>query len=290
MLVINFVSELEPALFAREADRYPGVDFNYSSAPIGSALNVFYGPQANEVSLDIRKSSFFVMTEPPEICRWPLEYLRCFRLVLGPNFRYTRNLSNFFRADGLLPWRIGVAHEIGQDRPTLSRADIADLGLPDRDLVTTVVSSKKGTRMQRERIALTRYLEEHLDGFIVFGRDDNFIADKKDALVMGRYHLAVENSAHEGSFTEKLADPLLVGNTVFYGGHRKSLRGLNRRTIIAIDASRPKAVLEIIKRTRNEGETSESMSAKLENRNLILRDFNLHRQVVAAAQVAGFFH
>lgn len=284
---IHFVSELHPQLLARQEVIDPRVKFTYSHEPVPGALNVFYGNQKVRFDPLICRSSFFVVTEPPEIYRWSLTELAQYRLVLAPRFGYLRMLDNFFPSHGLLPWRIGVAHEVGRDIPNLQRAEIANLEFPTPNLLTTVVSSKRRTRLHRKRIALTKYLDKRLDNFVVFGRDTNPIADKAEALAMARYHLAIENSFHDGYFTEKLTDPLLIGNTVFYGGHPGSLRPFSSGNIVLIDPDKPRQVLEQIKRKLDEADNTDVVRAKSRNRDAILRTFNLHSQVVIAAEKEG---
>jgi hypothetical protein len=287
ILRVNFVTDVNSQLLARQEVNDPRVGFTYSQAPVNDALNVIYGTHNIFYGGPTQRCSFFVMTEPPEVYRWRLRELAQYRLVLAPNFDYLRRLDNFVPAYGLLPWRIGVAHEFGRDIPNLSKADIAKVEFPTHNLLTTVMSSKWRTRLQRKRIALTNYLEKRLDNFVVFGREINPIEDKVEALTMARYHLAVENSIHPGYFTEKLTDPLLVGNTVFYGGHQESLRGFSQRNIVLIDPEKPRQVLEQIERKLDEPETQEVMNARSGNREAVLETLNLHRQVVIAAEREG---
>ncbi len=53
----------------------------------------------------------------------------------------------------------------------------------------------------------------------VFGVGRNPLADTADVLTRFREHLAVENLIQPGYWTEKLADPVLLQNFVFYDGH-----------------------------------------------------------------------
>ena len=286
-LAINFVTDIDFKLLERQQVSDKRVQFFYSTSPAEDALNVIYGAQSDKYDGFDRRSAFFVVTEPPEIHRWRPRDLIGYRLVLGPYYSYLVTLSNFFPVYGIYPWRLGVAHELGRHAPTLTKTNLMSADFPNRNLVSTVMSLKSRTGLQRKRIQLCNFLEKKIDDFVVFGRDTNPVEDKFDALIAGRFHLAVENASHFGFFTEKLTDPLLVGNTVFYGGHPWSIPGLNPASIVSIDVENPRAVLDQIKRMRDEPQSEEEVSARAHNRFAVMATLNIHRQVIRAAECEG---
>jgi hypothetical protein len=52
----------------------------------------------------------------------------------------------------------------------------------------------------------------------IYGRGINPVPDKYEVLRKFRYHLALENCVQDDYWSEKLADPILALNKVFYYG------------------------------------------------------------------------
>lgn len=277
-MLVNFVCEV-PELIAREAVKHRKFYFTYSRHPIAGATNVFLGPWDEELAFSCAKGSVFVVTEPPEIHRWSISFLRAFSAVISPPFRYLQELPNFHLGQGLLPWRIGVRHEIGDPIPKLSFTEISGLALPQDPILTAVISDKTATRMHRKRLDLVHFLQKRIKNFVVYGRGHELIPDKIDALSTGRFHLAIENSSHQDYFTEKLTDPLLVGNFLFYGGHRSTVKLFSRGGIAFVDPESPRRTLWEIQRHLDTEASDQEVSSRLRNRDLVLKQFNLHVQV-----------
>jgi hypothetical protein len=85
-------------------------------------------------------------------------------------------------------------------------------------VLSVIVSSKARTPLQQQRLRFVDYLEKKMTHVDVWGEGRRFAADKADVLGTSRYHLAIENSQHPGYWTEKLSDPILMSNFVFYQG------------------------------------------------------------------------
>lgn len=104
-----------------------------------------------------------------------------------------------------------------------------------------IVSTRARTPFQVARLRLGDYLLEHLDLLEVFGVGHQPVDDKATVLSQ-HYNLAVENSAHRGYWTEKLADPILMGCFVFYGGHSSVLEVFSGEGLRLIDPFDPEKV------------------------------------------------
>jgi hypothetical protein len=102
--------------------------------------------------------------------------------------------------------------------PRLSRLDFKNGFQPKKNRISAVFSEKSGTLLQKQRLRLADYLAQHLEIFDIYGGPDSRVEDKAEVLSRSRYHLAIENSIHRGYWTEKLSDPILMDNFVFYGG------------------------------------------------------------------------
>jgi hypothetical protein len=101
---------------------------------------------------------------------------------------------------------------------SLTRDQLASPGNPVRDVLSVIVSSKARTPLQQQRLRFVDYLEKMMTQVDVWGEGRRFAGDKADVLRSSRYHLAIENSQHPGYWTEKLSDPILMSNCVFYQG------------------------------------------------------------------------
>jgi len=85
--------------------------------------------------------------------------------------------------------------------------------------VSVVTSSKNDTPMQRQRLAFIKYLQEKKSlPLAIYGRGYLPIRDKFEVLSRSTHHLALENSSHEGNWTEKLSDSILTLNKTYYIG------------------------------------------------------------------------
>lgn len=277
---VNIVSDEMPEIFAREAPSAERFSITYSTVPQHAAINVFFGVMPKVPDDAVRKQSILFVAEPPEIHRYSREMLSSFRWVLAPEYRYLRGLPNFVPIAGCVPWRIGIEHETGNPKLTLTRDQIASLEPPTQHVLTAVVSEKSKTPLQKRRIRFVDLLSRELPNFQLFGRERRPVADKIDAHLMGRFHFASENSSHRACFSEKLTDGLLVGNHVFYSGHRSALRFFDPRSITMLDLRFPALALKKVKSVMARAYTEEDARAALDNRARVLDEYNFQTQLI----------
>ena len=274
----------------RQNPGFAHYDFTYSQQPVPADFHVYLGAPKPWPTQEVMRSSGVILLEPPEIEKYPVEQLSCFQFVLAPNFRYLSGLPNHRPGLALLPWRIGLDFEIGNSAPalTLSAGDIRREALPKAPLLTAVVSGKTRTKAQKARLELVKYFQQHLGNFRVYGRDSYPIPDKADAHRAGIFHLAVENSRHAGYSTEKLIDPILMGNHVFYWGDPAGVTTFGRESVTPINLWRPRSALKSVVRVMSRFDPANYKEIALNNRERILTTLNFHAQLVTAiAEVAG---
>lgn len=287
--IINMVvAEHLIPLVARQEISSKSLSFEYSAQPRLGVHNVFLKIPAREAVEKFAKSSTLVLLEPPEILRYPKSVLRRFACVIGPRFPATENLENFYQAGGLTIWRIGVDHEFGPPRVRLSSAELCSMPLPEGGQLSTVVSGKRNTFMQRRRLRLARELERTSPIFHSFGRNSRVIADKLEAHLVGAFHLAVENSSHPDYFTEKLTDGLLAGNHIFYGGHPASVTHFDSRSITLLDLRRGVNYnLGKIAERVSAPTSQEDLAARFINRKIVAERQNLHAHLARMIALRG---
>ena len=141
------------------------------------------------------------------------------------------------------------------------------------ELLSTIVSSKNFLPGHRKRLLFTSKLMEEKDiGMHVYGYGFNEIADKRDALVPYKYHLAIENGVHPHYWTEKLADPILGKCIVFYHGAQKVNEYFSKETVIPIDINDTEKSINIIKETIAKNNINEEILNK--NKSVLINKYN----------------
>ncbi|MEM6619325.1 MAG: hypothetical protein AAF631_08490 [Pseudomonadota bacterium] len=177
----------------------------------------------------------FVAGEPEDIHPYAAGFLNQFGQVVAPG---TKPLETRRRAESpCLPWFVGFdfAHPEG----AWSFETLRDLrpGLRD-DRISIVTSRKATTPYHSQRLAFIEHLKAVMpDEIVLYGREFRPVADKADALLPHRYHLALENGAGRYSWTEKLADPLICGALPFYVGCENVVDELPADAVLPLDLS-----------------------------------------------------
>lgn len=105
-----------------------------------------------------------------------------------------------------------------------------------RDRVSFVMSHKKKQVGHKLRHALRDYLRQRAFDCDVMGGKDNYIADKCQALLPYKYTVAIENSAYDDYWTEKIADAYLCWCMPVYWGAPNVASYFPAESMIRLDA------------------------------------------------------
>lgn len=223
-MLVNIVSQVPGAIWARELPTDVEHDYVHTSEPVAADVHVIYGIRSRlEIPNDL-SNVFFVASEPPEIREYNLATLRRYRRVLAPAFSYLSVLPNFTKVSAIAPWWVGTNsggdqhYDAQAVRISMAREQLGQVRRPVRDVLSVIMSSKARTPLQQQRLRLVDYLERKMTEISIWGGSRPVADDKADVLGISRYHLAIENSQHSGYWTEKLSDPMLMSNFVFYQG------------------------------------------------------------------------
>ena len=223
-MIVNIVSQIPRAIWQRELPTDLEHEYVHTGEPVEADIHVVYGLRSRLEILNSVSNTFFVASEPPEIREYNLKILRRYRRVLAPTFPYLSGLPNFVKVSAIAPWWVGTHAGGGEHYDeravdvSLTRDQLASPSSPVRDVLSVIVSSKARTPLQQQRLRFVDYLEKKITHIDVWGEGRRFAIDKADVLGASRYHLAIENSQHPGYWTEKLSDPILMSNLVFYQG------------------------------------------------------------------------
>ena len=197
------------------------MSYVFSQSPVEADFHVIYHKKTKMIVPNDRNRIAFVITEPPEIETIKLEYLEQFGVVFTPEFDYLKDLQNIEFSGGLLPWQAGFTFNNGEVVQNRTLDEIVNSWCSERPILLSVITSdKKLTPQQKQRLDFIAYLKSEIRGVEVFGRGFNEIDDKAEVLLKSRYHLALENSSHNGYWTEKFIDPLICGTQIIYAGDK----------------------------------------------------------------------
>ncbi len=282
---VNVVSDIDPELLRRQ-EPPSSLGFTYSPEPINADWSVVLGVTRSLALPNPRARCFFIATEPPDVMEYDLAALSHYGLVIAGQFRYLRSLSTLSVCTGLLPWRVGIAIEQHHPTVTMSRADFLELPLPTKPTISVVTSDKALTSTQVRRLRLIDFLAKHMPELQVFGRDVRLVNDKADALRMSQFHLALENCRQPRFWTEKLSDPILMGNVTFYSGGNDWRRDFpGESAIFEIDVDHPSRAYRQIRSTLDGFVHEDHFPEILANRTKVLDHANLHSAIERA--IAG---
>lgn len=175
-------------------------------------LMVMDEPPAGYVTLIPKCRRVLFLTEPPEVKLYPPSYLKQFGTVVSPFGARGVTDACVIRENPCYPWHLGVEITDGGCKSMYhSLNDFRDMPVPLKNRGLSVICSNKAiTSAQRKRIAFVEKLQARFgDAVDAYGRGRKPISDKAQAILPYKYHLVLENSYLENSWTEKLSDTWL---------------------------------------------------------------------------------
>lgn len=282
-MIVNIVSQIPAAIWQRELPTDVEHEYVHSGEPVQADIHVVYGLRSRVDIPNRLSNALFVASEPPEIREYNLKILRRYRRVLAPAFPYLSGLPNFAKVSAIAPWWVGT-HAGGREHYdqqavdiSLTREQLVSERNPVRDVLSVIVSSKARTPLQQQRLRFVDYLEKKMTHIDVWGEGRRFAADKADVLGVSRYHLAIENSQHPGYWTEKLADPILMSNFVFYQGAPDVGATFDTTGIEQIDCWDMDGSYRRISDIMAANAWTSSFEARESNRRVLLEHHSFHR-------------
>lgn len=235
--------------------------------------------EEEEVAFVQSGRAVLITLEPPMTREYQPDFLAQFDLVVSchRNLRHP-NVRNEYQGQ---PWHIGMDKgPEATDRTTigsdLTYDDFVAMQMPPKRAALSVVCSASsrlsGHRARREFVdRLQTRLGERVDAF---GRGVRPIADKAEAILPYRYHIALENSRLPDYWTEKLADAYLGWSFPIYWGCPNIGDYFPEGSLVAIDISRPTEAIDIVEMTISKELGPERLSALSAARALVLDRYN----------------
>ena len=224
--------------------------------------------------------AILITLEPPQTREYQPGFLEQFDLVVTCH----RNLphSNVRVEYQGQVWHIGMhkgadANDRSAFHAILGYDELLRMPPPPKTAKLSVLCSAStrlpGHRARREFVdRLQSKLGDRID---VFGRGIRPVADKADAILPYRYHVALENTQLGDYWTEKLSDSYLGWSFPIYWGAPNIGDYLPKESLLAIEIEHPEQAIAEIERIMDEELTRERMAGLAAARSLVLDRYNM---------------
>ena len=194
--------------FSKEKIKNQKIDFFIVFNKISTSLTRFNYNKEN---------SLLIACEPPSVYQYHKDYLDQFkyRIITKNNYYFEKYLDeNIY-----FPWHIGANRKSSFTHKNLNYNQLVNLSPTKKKLISVIRTNKV---LCYEHEIRNKIIDTLIDNFgdqiDVFGRNDNYISDKKDALLDYHYHISIENFFGNNFWTEKLSDPLIAKCNPIYLG------------------------------------------------------------------------
>ena len=229
-----------------------------------------------ETTICPKENVVFITGEPPTLKTYSREFLHQFAAVITCH-KDIDHPKPIFQQSGM-PWHIGrrqknhVNIEFSKNYDKLKEMAT----IPKTKLLSVISSSKVMSEGHRKRYEFALRLKDHFGHKIdLFGRGINEIEDKWDALADYKYHVALENSAVDDYWTEKLADAFLAGCHPLYYGCPNINRYFAPASLTPIDLNYPERAISVIEECLAQNRFESSKDLIWESRTRVLDRYNL---------------
>ena len=276
---INIISDVPETFWTKQVktDSRNSFKFIFTSQPVPADYHLVYGKYVNFDFQVSKPKVWFYCSEPPEIHKFRRSYLKQFGIVAGPQFHYIMKLANFLNTFPVYPLHVGQQFASMSNNSQLVFEKISKLPSPFLNEISIIMSNKKITLTQRDRIKFLNEIKDELSPILkIFGRDVSPIDDKLEVLSKLRYHIAIENANHKDYFTEKLTDAIVSRNVVFYSGASNIHDFFDPKSVISIDIKNAKDSIRTIRDTiLDTNYYSQSLESINGNISKVMNDFTI---------------
>jgi hypothetical protein len=277
--ILNLVSEINPEIWSRQispdlALKLPNLHITH--VPIWADLYIFYNTNRFYNVPNKAAQRVFYSSEPISLKRDSRLYLNQFDRILGSVSSLFPDRDKFEVKIPASPWHIGINFENVYGKKNLDFNKLSNLAAPYIDEVSVITSSKNISKTHQRRLLFIEELSKLLGAKIrIFGRGINPIEDKYEVLGKYRYHIALENTEQRDHWSEKLADPIIALNRVYYFGCSNIENYFHPGSVLPIDIDDPVQVSRIILDEINNNYWESSQELFKFSKIKILNEYNL---------------
>jgi hypothetical protein len=183
------------------------------------------------------QNTMLIVHEPLEKKVYPLKYYRQFRWLIDS---HSQSQHPQLTIDALgLCWHAGLDQR--NNKYLFGYDHLASVPMPEKqNRISVVCSNNRFTPGQCLRLDFLAEAKRQLgDRIVHYGRGFKPVADKMDAMLPYRFHLALENCRYPNYFSEKIADAYLSWAFPVYVGCPNLEEFLPESSFIRIDPSMP---------------------------------------------------
>lgn len=275
---INVVSEINPEIWRRQIPPERLAEFTnvvFSQKPVFAQLYIFYGTDQFYTLPNENGGRIYFIAEPRNLKTNSLFFLKQFDSVYGSIPRKFLGKPNYINTQPGLPWHIGVEFNDKNGVVSLKFKDLIELKPPLINAVSVITSNKNISTAHQQRLSFVYNLKEIMGPDLhIFGRGVNPISDKLDALSKYRYHLALENNSQNDYWSEKIADPLIALNKVFYSGGVNINNYFSERAVKLIDIKNPAETAQLMLNSIRNNSWEQDLSIIRSEKAKILGEYN----------------
>ncbi|MES2559942.1 MAG: glycosyltransferase family 10 [Bacteroidota bacterium] len=203
-----------------------------------------------------------ITTEEVNVKTYETDYLKQFDRIITS--RRDLQGTNIIRTHYLNWWFIKKGYdELSQHQYTEKAKELS--------LISSNLTKIQG---HKDRLAFVHKITEHFkDKLDVYGRGHNYVDDKFDAIAPYKYSIAIENSAIENYFTEKLIDCYLCNTMPIYFGCPNITDFFNPKSLIVIDIYNYQSAIHTIEKAIQEDRYATSQDYIKEAKQLALQKY-----------------
>jgi len=275
---INVVSEINSEIWQRQIPSESLTEFTnvvFTQKPVFAHLYVFYGTDQFYTLPNKNGRRVYFIVEPRNLKSNSILFLRQFNSIFGSIPRKFLGKPNFFNTLPSLPWHIGINFSEKKGVVSLKFEDLVEIKPPLINAVSVITSSKNISRAHQQRLEFIYKLKQIMGTELhIFGRGINPISDKFEALSKYRYHLALENNSQSDYWSEKIADPLIALNKVFYSGGQNINHYFSERAVKLININNPVETAQLILTSIRNNAWEQDLSTIRSEKAKILGEYN----------------
>jgi hypothetical protein len=275
---INVVSEINSEIWQRQIPSESLTEFAnvvFTQKPVFAHLYVFYGTDQFYTLPNKNGRCVYFIVEPRNLKSNSIVFLKQFDSIFGSIPRKFLDRPNFINTQPSLPWHIGVNFNDKNGIVRLKFNDLIEIEPPLINAVSVITSNKNISTAHQQRLTFIYNLKKIMGPDLhIFGRGINPISDKFEALSKYRYHLALENNSQTDYWSEKVADPLIALNKVFYSGGENINHYFSERAVKFIDINNPVETAKLILKSIRDNSWEQDLSIIRSEKAKILGAYN----------------
>lgn len=297
MININILTKsvtIDRVLAQWDTEKYPKEEYNIcvnsNLADIVWDLVVVFEDILKPICLSCKKGRLvYYSQEPPVAHPIPQKYIKQFDVVTLPH-RYVRH-KNKRLSHGYLFWSpVRAGNFVKTNCQMADFKEISESQAPNKTKNFSIVTSNLAVRPMHfaRKVIIKRLLHDFPGQIDLYGRGNNEVRYKSDALQPYRFHICFENTINNIYWSEKIMDPILARCVPIYLGNPKISTWFHKEGIITAgyaDYRSLKATILRILENPEEFYRKYSDSGWLDrNRELVLTKWNIIPDIINLAE------